>query len=577
MNFKFNYFLGSGSILFYFSSLMMLLVAVVCFLGQSVYYEWELVSLNSVMSSFVLVFDWISLLFLSLVLLISSMVIMFSNSYMSDEKFKARFVLLVLLFVASMGLVIVSPNLISILIGWYGLGLVSFLLVVYFQNFKSMGAGMITALSNRIGDVGILLSIGLFFSMGSWNFSFYMDKTSNMILTFAVCCVFLAGLTKSAQMPFSAWLPAAMAAPTPVSALVHSSTLVAAGVYLLIRFSYLIKEIWWLGSVLLFLSSMTMFMAGICANYEMDLKKIIALSTLSQLGLMMSSIALGLEVFAYFHLLTHAMFSALLFLCAGAIIHNGGGSQDIRFMGSIVTFMPIVSVCLNCANLALCGIPFLAGFYSKDFILEGGCFYFSNYFGLMLLYLATGMTAMYSLRLSFYSLWGWNQHLTFSLVGVEDKEMVYSMLVLATGAVVSGAILSNIIFSDMDFLYVDFFLKILVLLVTGLGAWLGVLLSLERSEVKNSKSLWAYGSSYMFSTMWLMSFLSSKIIVCPLWMGQILYKVLDMGWLEYLGAQGAYSGLVKMSNFLQLGFLGSIKTYFLLVIFSFIFLILITF
>lgn len=192
-----------------------------------------------------------------------------------------------------------------------------------------------------------------------------MRDISSGILIFVV----LAAITKRAQIPFSAWLPAAMAAPTPVSALVHSSTLVTAGVYLLIRFREAL-----LNSphtqLLLLLASLTIFIAGLGANFETDLKKIIALSTLSQLGVIMRILSLGQADLAFFHLLTHALFKALLFMCAGSIIHSVGDYQDIRVIGSLVKFMPIRVIRINLANLALCGAPFLAGFYSKDLILE---------------------------------------------------------------------------------------------------------------------------------------------------------------------------------------------------------------
>lgn len=181
--------------------------------------------------------------------------------------------------------------------------------------------------------------------------------------------IVIAAITKRAQIPFSAWLPAAIAAPTPVSALVHSSTLVTAGVYLLIRFSPALN-----GSLeqkgLLLLARLTIFIAGLGANFETDLKKIIALSTLSQLGVIITILAIGWSDLAFFHLLAHALFKALLFICAGSIIHRVGDYQDIRVMGRMVKFIPLRVARINLANLALCGTPFLAGFYSKDLVLE---------------------------------------------------------------------------------------------------------------------------------------------------------------------------------------------------------------
>ena len=159
-----------------------------------------------------------------------------------------------------------------------------------------------------------------------------------------------------------------MAAPTPVSALVHSSTLVTVGVYLLIRFRPSFS--YWLNVVLLLVSGLTMFMAGLGANFEFDLRKIIALSTLRQLGLIIITISVGLSGLAFFHLLTHALFKALLFICAGGVIHSIGDSQDIRFRGGLSVYMPFTSASLMVSNFALCGMPFLAGFYSRDFILD---------------------------------------------------------------------------------------------------------------------------------------------------------------------------------------------------------------
>jgi NADH-ubiquinone oxidoreductase chain 5 len=175
-----------------------------------------------------------------------------------------------------------------------------------------------------------------------------------------------------------------MAAPTPVSALVHSSTLVTAGVYLLIRFSSAFEG--GLCVFLLLFSGLTIFMAGLGANFEYDLKKIIALSTLSQLGLKICVVSVGLAGLALFHLLTHALFKALLFMCAGVIIHTMKDSQDIRFMGNLSFQIPFTSVRLGVSSVALCGIPFLAGFYSRDLILEMVSFRYVNLIGFLLFF-----------------------------------------------------------------------------------------------------------------------------------------------------------------------------------------------
>lgn len=214
----------------------------------------------------------------------------------------------------------------------------------------------------------------------------------------------LAAITKRAQIPFSAWLPAAMAAPTPVSALVHSSTLVTAGVYLLIRFINLLENSFIL-KILLLLGGLTIFIAGLGANFEYDLKKIIALSTLSQLGLIMRILSISFISLAFFHLLSHALFKALLFICAGAVIHSEKNFQDIRYMGALISQMPYTIATLNIANLALCGMPFIAGFYSKDIILEIASFMEINLLSYLLFYFSTGLTVCYSLRLIYYTIY----------------------------------------------------------------------------------------------------------------------------------------------------------------------------
>jgi len=185
-----------------------------------------------------------------------------------------------------------------------------------------------------------------------------------------------------------------------IYALVHSSTLVTAGVYLLIRFSPSFSS--WLNIILLLISGLTIFMAGFGDNFEFDLRRIIALSTLSQLGLMIITISIGLSSLAFFHLLTHALFKVLLFMCAGGVIHSMGDSQDIRFMGGLSVYMPFTSASLMVSNFALCGIPFLAGFYSRDFILEMFSIRYVNVFGFFLLFVSTGLTVFYSFRLFYF-------------------------------------------------------------------------------------------------------------------------------------------------------------------------------
>nr|QZP41276.1 NADH dehydrogenase subunit 5 [Geoscapheus dilatatus] len=538
-------------IFLFFSSITLFSLSFYFIMNDLIYFiEWEIVNINSGCVVMTLLFDWMSLLFLSFVFFISSLVILYSDYYMYGDYNMNRFIYLVLLFVMSMMFMIISPNMISILLGWDGLGLVSYCLVIYYQNVKSYNAGMLTALSNRIGDVALLMVITWMLNFGSWNYIYYLECMSNsfemIVITFMVV---LAAMTKSAQIPFSSWLPAAMAAPTPVSALVHSSTLVTAGVYLLIRFSPSFNLS--LNTFLLLISSLTMFMAGIGANFEFDLKKIIALSTLSQLGLMMSIMSLGFASLAFFHLLTHALFKALLFMCAGVVIHSMKDSQDIRFMGNLPFQMPLTSSCLMISNFALCGMPFLAGFYSKDLILEMVSFSYLNILGFFLFYFSTGLTVCYSFRLFYYSMCGDFNLSAFNHMNEEDKNMLIGMLPLLMMVILGGSILSWLIFPTPSYIFLPIYLKVLVIMISLIGGWFGYELSMI-SIGEDKMSLNLINLSSFLGSMWYMPYLSTYgVSLSPLMTGYFSMKSFDMGWNEYFGGWGIYNMYMGMSSINQ--------------------------
>nr|QXJ42673.1 NADH dehydrogenase subunit 5 [Lysmata boggessi] len=552
-------FLMMISLTFFSYSIVML------FSGFGYFIEWEIINMNSCSFVMTMIIDWMSMMFMSFVMFISSMVLRYSGSYMSMDENINRFIYLVLGFVGSMMFLIISPNLISILLGWDGLGLVSYALVIYYQSDKSASAGMLTALSNRVGDVAILLSIGLMSSMGGWNYLMMVEEDSLNCISGLMMLVVIASMTKSAQIPFSAWLPAAMAAPTPVSALVHSSTLVTAGVYLLIRFSPAMSG----GleqSILLILSSLTMFMSGLGANFETDLKKIIALSTLSQLGVMMFILSMGMPNLAFFHLLTHALFKALLFMCAGSMIHSVGDYQDIRVMGGLVMSLPLSVVLMNLANLALCGTPFLAGFYSKDLILEVVFSSNLNMICYTLMILATGLTVSYSFRLVYYSLTGdWNFKSGGS-ISDNNSVMTSSMAGLGVGAIMGGSCLSWLLFPSPVMVCLPYYLKYLALAVSLVGGLIGYSLN-SMSIMYNLKSLKMYSLVMFSGSMWFMPFLSTQSVsLMFLKMGLVYSKSGDSGWFEYYGGQGVYNTIVNMSIKSQMAQDNNIKIYMMLTV-----------
>nr|QNG56386.1 NADH dehydrogenase subunit 5 [Macrohyliota sp. 1 MJ-2020] len=558
-------------LLLMFSLLLFYLSMEFMILNYTLIIEYNLLSFNSSSIIMTLLLDWMSLLFMSFVLFISSMVIYYSKEYMENEKFINRFILLVVMFVLSMMLLIISPNLISILLGWDGLGLVSYCLVIYYQNMKSYNAGMLTALTNRIGDVALLMCIAWMMNYGSWSYIYYLELMKfDYEMKFISFLILLAAMTKSAQIPFSSWLPAAMAAPTPVSSLVHSSTLVTAGVYLLIRFNYCFCEN--LKMILLFFACLTMFMSGLGANFEFDLKKIIALSTLSQLGLMMSILALNEYKLAFFHLLTHALFKALLFMCAGNIIHNMNNCQDIRYMGNIVNYMPITCSFLNISNLSLCGIPFLSGFYSKDLIVEIMSMQYLNVFIYMIFYISIGLTVCYSLRLSYYLMM--SEYNFLSLNGLSEKSfiMMKGMGGLITLVIMMGSILMWLMFSSLNMVCLPLIMKLMTLFLIVIGMWIGIELSKFNLNY-NLKSLKYYYLSLFLSLMWNLPYLSTMGLNYNILYMTKNYKMIDQGWIEYYGGQGMKILIMNMMLFFQKLFKNHLKIYFMIMIFWLIFLL----
>nr|YP_054602.1 NADH dehydrogenase subunit 5 [Paraspadella gotoi]AAT12174.1 NADH dehydrogenase subunit 5 [Paraspadella gotoi] len=405
-----------------------------------------------------LISDSYSFFFFLTLTVVSSSVFLWTDYYMSNSIFLKRFMSLVILFVVSMWCLIFCPNWIFSMVGWDGLGVTSFLLVIFFKTRKALGSGLITAFTNRIGDCFFLLSIPLFFFNG-WYFL-------NPTFFWFFVCFFLLSLTKSAQVPFSTWLPSAMAAPTPVSALVHSSTLVTAGIYLLIRYNFL--NLYFLSIV----GTFTMIMAGFSACSEIDVKKLVALSTLSQLGVMFVSLGLSQKKLAFYHLLTHALFKALLFMCVGIVIHNLFGSQEFREKGTLgaAGFSPIGFFIIS--NFALMGFPYMSGFFSKDSILE--FFFYKEYsFFLMLLFLfGIGLTTMYSFYLINCALMSLFSKKPYLKVLNAKYSLKLPLSILSVGAIAGGYFLT-LGFLDIS-IFMNYVDKILPVFCINLGLLLGM-------------------------------------------------------------------------------------------------------
>nr|QWT29490.1 NADH dehydrogenase subunit 5 [Erpobdella sp. JP-2021] len=517
-----------------FSSSMWLM-----YTNKMILIEWELINLGSSILTLPIILDIKGCMFSSVVLFISANVLNFSKSYMKEDKFIDRFTMLVLLFVLSMNLLIYLPSLIILLLGWDGLGLVSFILVIYYQNSKSLAAGMLTAITNRIGDVMILLSIALTLNQGHWDIMnmWFNGSVSNI----QIMMIMVAAMTKSAQMPFSSWLPAAMAAPTPVSALVHSSTLVTAGVFLLIRFYPFLHKLNMFNTVLLYLAMMTMTMSGLCACVEWDMKKIIALSTLSQLGLMMCSLGLNLPWFTYFHMVVHAMFKALLFICAGILISNYMHSQDLRWMGNLIKYMPMTASCVLIANLAMSGFPFLAAFYSKDTIIELSMFNSHSSIIMGLLYLSVGITSFYGVRFMYSILL--NNYMGPALYSPSEPKVVTNpMLLLALPSIMSGTLLWWLLPSIDKHVIMESTLMLSPFYISLIGVFLAYIWNAYNADVE-------YPTLNMNANMWYLTPVSTQIPMFTYFSVSKYYlEDIDHSWLEICGGVGMHHLVSSSSN-----------------------------
>lgn len=496
--------------------------------------DWELFNLNGSIIVYRIIFDWVRCSFISVVFLISGLVIYYRNEYIRHESIKTSFGIIVFLFVISIMFLIISPNLIRVILGWDGLGLVSYLLVIYYQNYKSYAAGILTCLRNRIGDSALLIALGWLIGCGNLEFIFYRISPS---LELKVACLFivLAAMTKSAQIPFSSWLPAAIAAPTPVSALVHSSTLVTAGVYLLIRFFPIFSDRW-IKYVLFIRGGLTIIISRLGAIYEIDLKKIIALSTLSQLGLIIIALRINLYTLAFFHLLTHALFKASLFLCAGEIIHLYKGSQDVRNLNIISSVLPFGSSCLLICSLALGGFPFLSAFFSKDKIIEESILIGFNILCLLFLLISVMFTIIYRFRLIYY-------------ITIESYDLIYEsnkdrrtmrtrISLLTIGGIIGGSIIIWIMFDRVyDNLY--YFYKLNLLWILLLGGILGLIVKFISINL----------ISFYNRNIWFLPSIRTKILsFISLWYGENIRKSWDKGWNENIGPQGLARELIVISN-----------------------------
>lgn len=394
------------------------------------------------------IIDELSVSLLIPICLVSTLVHLYATSYMAHDPYQQRFFSILSLFTGFMIILVTGSNYLILFIGWELIGVASYLLISHWYTvINAIKSGLSSLLVNKFGDA--LLTIGLLLMLvtfGSLNYStvFSLSNYINSdIITLIMLCLLIGAMAKSAQIGLHIWLLYSMAGPTPVSALLHAACLVCAGIYLLLRSSYLLEFTPIILLLILWIGGLTTLIAGLIAIVSNDLKKIIALSTMSQLGLMIVAIGLSNYNASIYHLFTHAMFKALLFMSAGSIIHSiVTESQDIRTFGGLTNFTPITYTCLLIGSLSLMAIPGLSGFYSKDIIIESsyGVYSLSGYIVYWFALISATLTTIYSFRLIylvFYNTPNANKY-SYYIVQEWDIFLILPMIILAIFSIFVG-------------------------------------------------------------------------------------------------------------------------------------------
>jgi NADH-ubiquinone oxidoreductase chain 5 len=537
-------------------------------------------------------FDQLTVSMFIPVLYISTLIHIYTTSYLAEDPHNQRFFSYLSLFTFFMLLLVSGANYFVMFIGWEGIGVVSYLLInFYFTRIQANKAAILALTMNRVGDMG--LSVGffaLFALFGSVDYSTifsiapFMNETAITIISLLLL---MGAMAKSAQIPLHSWLPGSMEAPTPVSALLHAATLVTAGLYLLVRSSPVLEFSPTALLVITLIGSTTAFFAATCGLVQNDLKRIIAFSTISQLGYMVMAVGLSQYNVALMHVVNHAFFKALLFLGAGAVIHSIADEQDIRKMGGLIKFLPFTYTTMLVGSLSLLATPWLSGFYSKDLIIElaYGQYAFSGIYAYILGSLTAGLTAFYSFRLiSLVFLTVPNNIKNVYLNSHESNfAVIIPLFILALFSIFFGYVFSdlfvgmgtdffgnsiyinpnNIIIVEAE-LSLPLLIKLLPSILSILGATSAVLLYhvypefiISLTDSSLGRKIYTFlNGKYFFDIIY-----NNYIIATGLIKGITISKVLDRGVVELVGPYGLASALNHSASNISKLDTGVITTY----------------